>query len=227
MFAQKIEGVVAQTKGSEIIITYSLTGNSQEDTFQVSLYCSVDGFSKPITEAKGDIGNEIKSGLNKQIHWVVNKELKKLSQGFSFEVKAKIFNPMIQINGIESGKAFKRSKEYLISWTSKKRVQKLNIELFNGIDKVWSQTGIDNTGSYNWIVPMPLKSGSDYKLKFSNYNDSTEFILSSNFTIRRKIPLVVKMGGLLVFGVTTLLVVQGTALKSDDLPQPPNSPILK
>jgi hypothetical protein len=88
-FAQTVTNIRFEQAGKLIDVYYDLSGKGNE-SFQVKLYCSLDGgktWGTPLNYVTGDVGEKIKQGTNKKITWDVLKEKDKLVGDIKFKVE--------------------------------------------------------------------------------------------------------------------------------------------
>src|SRR5687768_2008161 len=74
-FAQKIAVKKIEMAGDKIIVHYDLDDGNPNNEYQISLYSSRNAFGTPLAKVSGDVGGEVKLGLNKKIIWNVKEEL--------------------------------------------------------------------------------------------------------------------------------------------------------
>lgn len=110
IFSQKISKVDFQQTGSEILISYRLSGLSSGQTATVSVYVSTDGgktFTGPLTEVRGDVGENVKEGMKKFIQWNALKEMPGFGGNVVFDVRApqfaSVFVPCVWLSLERSG----------------------------------------------------------------------------------------------------------------------------
>ncbi len=73
-----------------IDVYYDLSGKADE-SFQVKLFCSLDGgivWGSPLNFVMGEVGENIKSGTNKKITWNVLKDKDELVGEIKFKIEA-------------------------------------------------------------------------------------------------------------------------------------------
>lgn len=134
---------------------------------------------------------------------------------------------MLEFTFINPSKSssFKRGKSYQIIWRGNGNTKPVKLELMkdgNVIDALNART---TSRSYEWMVPVNLDLGDDYQMKISNINNNENFLLSTPFTIKRKIPLLVKIVPLVgVAAVTGYLLFSPSeeGPKDEILPGPPS-----
>src|SRR5258708_26615650 len=92
-------GVSAQTvtiskvelAGDKIIVYYNLENSNPSSNFLLNLYESKDNFSTPLAKVSGDIGNEVKPGVNKKVEWNVRQEYGNYKGKLALEIRGKIY----------------------------------------------------------------------------------------------------------------------------------------
>lgn len=87
----KVENVNSAQVGQNIEIYYDVIGSSEEDRFNITLFCSVDGgesYSNRLKKVEGDVGYNQPGGLGKKITWSILDEMSQLiSDNVVFKVK--------------------------------------------------------------------------------------------------------------------------------------------
>ena len=82
------------------------------------------------------------------------------------------------------------SETYTITWNSQGQIEKVRIELYDGILPITNISSYeDNDGAYSWTIPEYLDlSGSNYQIKISDYHDSNVYGVSETFSINKEEP---------------------------------------
>jgi hypothetical protein len=208
--AQSIEIDFIELSGRNIIVHYNLDdGANSNRQFMVQLYSSQDNFAVPLTRVSGDVGTEVLSGIDKKITWDITQELGAFKGDVSLELRGRVYVPFVKIQKLEKDKIFKRGKNYPLSWTSGNLSGQVNIELFNDDgERIWGENNVSNVGKFDWYIPAGIRKGNNYTLKFTNAKDRNDIVVSNPFTIKPKIPLLIKVGtvAVLAAGVQLLLM---------------------
>ena len=102
-----------------------------------------------------------------------------------------------------------------ISWTGGTPGETVELSLFKGGEVKEKISEQSNNGVYSWQVPKKTKSGS-YQLKLTG--NSSGFAMSTNFKVKPKTPLIVKVLPFLAVGAVAYVVL-GSG--DEDLPPPP------
>ena len=207
--AQKLTLTRLELAREKIIVYYTLDDSNPNHEYQVSLYSSKDNFATPLVRVTGDVGTEIKPGKDKKIEWNAYQELGAYRGEISVEVRARVYVPFVKITSFDPRKAYKRGKTHPLLWTSGNMGGQVDIELFNGQDRVYGERNIPNTGKYDLFIPASTKPGKDYRLKFTNTRNRDEFIFSTPFRIVPKIPMALKAGGALLLVGGAAAVISG------------------
>lgn len=206
--SQEINITNIQLRGDAIEISYNIIDERIDRTYQIDLYNSVDNFIQPMEKVSGDVGVDIKVGANKTIVWNVAEELGDGYQGdVKLEVKGNFYVPFITIDGISEGREFKRSSSYDINWAGGRGDNILNFELYQGDNLVTAFDERPNTGNTLLFIPPNVKPGNNYRFKISDANNRDEVVFTNDFTVKRKFPLLVKVGAALVVGVGAAILV--------------------
>ena len=106
-FSQKIGNIRAEQDGNNIVIHYDIINLSGAETFDISLYLSIDEaeFTGPLRSVSGDVGMNVAAGRNKKITWYVLEERESLkSNSVEFKVMARTYNAkIIEMVFVEGG----------------------------------------------------------------------------------------------------------------------------
>lgn len=206
--AQKIAVKKIEVAGEKIIVHYDLDDGNPNNEYQVSLYSSKNGFSTPLAKVSGDVGDEVKIGLNKSIVWNVKEELGPYKGRLSLEVRGKVYVPIAKLNNISTKTKFKRGKSHNINWKPGNS-NAIHIELLNGGQRVSGELNQPNDGNFSLFIPQHASIGKDYTLRITD-SRTNETVTSQPFAVTRKVPLLLKVvPALAVVGVAAVLVTSG------------------
>lgn len=221
--AQTIEMDFVEFSGRNVIVHYNLDdGANSNRQFMVQLYSSQDNFTTPLTRLKGDFGTEVAAGFDKKIIWDITQELGQFKGTISLELRGRVYVPFVKLTSVDEGQVFKRGKSYPINWTSGNLSGQVNIELFNAAGvRFWGENNVPNVGKFDWYVPGSIKKGSQYQLKFTNAKDRNDVVYSLPFVIKPKIPLLVKVAGVLVLAAAAEIVLAGSKKTAETSPSTP------
>jgi len=223
-FSQTVEIDYIELTGRNVVVHYNIDdGANSKRQFLVQLFSSQDNFTTPLTRVSGDVGTDIAAGIDRRITWDITKELGAFKGDVSLELRGRVYVPFAMIQSISADQVFKRGKNYPLNWKSGNLSGQVHIELFNENDeRIWGENNVSNVGKYDWFIPSGVKKGKNYRLKFTNARDRNDIVYSDPFTIKPRIPFLVKVGGVLVVGAA----VQFLLLKKDN-PESGNSSFQK
>ena len=216
--AQKISLSRIDLEMDKLIVHFSLEDTNPNHTYQISLFSSKDNFATPLTKVTGDVGTEVKAGAEKKIQWNMSQELGSYKGELSIEVRARVFIPFVKLTSFDTSRKYKRGKTYPLLWSSGNMGGQIDIDLFEGQNRVDGDRNVPNTGKYEFAISGSVKAGKDYRLKFTNTRNRDEYIFSQPFRIVPKVPFVLKVGSLAVIAAGAYFLFSG-----GDPPPPPDT----
>ena len=210
----------------DVVIHYNLVDENTERRYALYLYASTDNFIQPLELVEGDVGVNLAIGERKKIIWHAKDELgADFVGGLSLELKGNLYVPFISMDSFEDYKVFKRGKAYDLSWTGGRPDNILNFELYQGNNKIKVFEERPNVRNTTLVIPKDVKPG-EYRFKISDSRNQDEVIFTSNFQIKRKVPLAVTIGSGVVVGGAAVALIQllgtGEEDKIGDPPKPSN-----
>jgi hypothetical protein len=191
-YAQKIAVKKIEMAGEKIIVHYDLDDGNPNNEYQISLYSSRNAFNAPVAKVTGDVGSDVKIGLNKKIIWNVKEELGPYKGKLTLEVRGKVYVPIVRLNNISTKSKFKRGKSHAITWRAGNS-NAIHVELYKGGQRVAGELNQPNNGSFNLFVPQHAAIGNDYSLKITDSRNSESVVQSEPFSVTRKVPLLLKV----------------------------------
>ena len=208
-YAQKIAVKKIEMAGDKIIVHYDLDDGNPNNEYQVSLYSSRNSYNAPLAKVSGDVGADVKIGLNKKIIWNVKDELGPYKGKLTLEVRGKVYIPIVRLNNITTKSKFKRGKSHAITWRSGNS-NAIHIELYKGGQRVSGDLNQPNNGSYNLFVPQHAAVGKDYSIRITDSRNAEAVVTSEPFSVTRKVPLLLKIiPALAVAGVVGVVASKG------------------
>ena len=211
--AQEVIISKIQLQERDVIIHYELRDPILERKYSLFLYTSNDNYILPLEKVSGDIGVDIAVGGNKKVVWHAGEEQGDSFKGdLAFELKGSVYVPFIFFDGFEDYEEFKRGKPYDLVWSGGRGDNILNFELYRGENKVHVFEERPNIGGTSLVIPTRIKAGKNYRLKISDKRNRDEVVYTSEFTIKRKVPLLLKVGTIFSVGVAA-----GILLRPDEL----------
>jgi len=216
-----IKQVEIQANG-DVVLNYDLLDEQQDRKYSLYLYTSTDNYIQPLEKVTGEVGINLAVGSNKTITWHAKEELgDDFTGGVALELKGSIYVPFIALDGFDDYKVFKRGKAYDITWTGGRGDNILNFELYQSNEKVKVFEERPNVGNTTMVIPKDVKPGT-YRFKISDSRNRDEVVFSSDFIVKRKIPLVATIGvGVAVVAAVAILAPMLTAKEEDKIGDPP------
>lgn len=194
----------------KVIVHYDLTDTVKSRTYSISVYRSNDNYLNPLQQVMGDIGREVKPGINKKFSWDAQTELgAEFSGSVSLEIRGKLYIPFVRFDGFNEYKVIKRLKPYEITWSGGTSQNILNFDLYKGEKKVLTIPNIANVGHYKLTLPKDVKPGKDYRFRISDTKNKDEVVETGNFIVKRKTPLLLKILPVVALGVGVTFLAGG------------------
>jgi hypothetical protein len=205
--AQNVTIGKVELAGEKIIVHYSLQDSNPSNEYQLNLFCSNDNFSSALTKVSGDVGNEVKPGIDKKVEWKIRDEYGPFKGKISLELRGKVYVPFVKLQGFDVNKKYKRGKPMDLGWRIGS-TNPINIELLKGSQRVMGENNLQNNGNHTLYIPPSAKPGKDYRLKISDTR-TNDVIYTSNFAIKPKLPLLIKILPILAIGGGATVLLGG------------------
>lgn len=219
--AQNVTIKKIELAGEKVIVHYDLDDANPNNEYQINLFASKDKFSAPLVKVKGDVGSDVKPGLDRKVEWNLMQEYGTYKGKLSLEIRGRVFVPFVKLKNFDTEATYKRGKSYEINWRPG-NTNPIHIELYKGSQRVGGELNHPNNGEYRLSIDSKVKPGKDYRLKISDSKRSDDIVYSEYFTVKPKYPLVVKLIPALavVGGVFVLLTGgSGSSNSKDTTPQ--------
>ena len=88
--SQRIELVRANVNGDIVNITYDLVSLNENQIFEIRIYGSHNNYTIPLSLVSGEIGRDIRPGLNKSIVWRAADELNSYQGDIIFQIRGTV-----------------------------------------------------------------------------------------------------------------------------------------
>lgn len=223
--AQSIQITKMKIVNDKMEIYYNIDDSNPNNEYLVTVFSSKNNYSAPHTIVSGDVGQEVKPGDNVAI-WNIKEELGDYQGSLSVEIRASVYIPFVRLKEEEDKKVFKRGNSYELKWRPG-NTNPVHIELFLDDQKVGGQLNHPNDGSFSTVLSKDLKRGAKYKIKVSDAKHPEDFVYTNFFTVKRKVPLLLKVIPFIALGAIVGQVVTDSAEPAGgaaSLPLPPNAP---
>jgi len=156
----------------------------------------------------GDVGNDISAGKGKKITWLVHDELGDIKSDLSLRVIYVLMPPFVDVSSPQASQMFRRGKASSILWQGSNQGS-IDLDLHqNGLRLRSVGNNVPNTGSYSWSLPKDMEKGKNYTIRFSDPGNPSKSVMSGQFTIGSKVPLVLKVVPIIVVGGFTIWCIQ-------------------
>lgn len=197
--AQTVSIKNVELAGEKIIVHYDLEDGNPNNSYKLDLYASRDNYAAPLTKVKGDIGMEVKPGVDRKIEWSIREELGGYKGRIALEIRGKVYIPFVKLQNFDTEKSYKRGKSYSMSWKPGS-TNPINIELYKGGQRISGEMNQPNNGGHTFYIPSQAKKGNDYRIKVTDTKSSDDVLYTSEFKVKPKVPLLVKVLPVLVIG---------------------------
>lgn len=195
-------------EGGVVNLFYDLKDTVASRRYTVEVFSSTDNYISRLEKVGGDMGLEVKPGLNHKIVWRAKEELGADFDGkIGLEVRGRIYIPFVRLEGMH--RTYKRGKEYPITWTGGTQQNILNFDLYQGDEKVFPFSNIANVGHTSITIPTSVKPGKNYHYKVTDSRNKDQIVNSKPFSIKRKMPLLLKTLPIVVVGGLVAVVTGG------------------
>ena len=190
--AQTVSITKVELAGEKVIVHYDLEDSNPNNEYKLDLYASKDNFIAPLTKVKGNVGLEVKPGIDRKIEWNIMEEYGLYKGKISLEIKGKVYIPFVKLQNFNTSKSYKRGSNNNLGWKPGNN-NSINIELFKGGQRVAGDMNMPNNGSHTLYIPSKAKPGKDYRLKITDSKNSDDVIYTNYFTVKPKVPLLLKL----------------------------------
>jgi hypothetical protein len=171
-----------EVSGGLMHIYYDLIDTVAEHAYTVNVFSSKDNFISRLDKVTGDLGLEVRPGIDKKISWNSHDELSPAFEGtVSLEVRGSLYVPFICVERLY--KKIKRAQPCQITWRGGTEQNILNFDLYRGDEKITGFRNIANVGHYTFILPAFVKPGSDYYFKITDTKNKDQIVNSTSFAI--------------------------------------------
>lgn len=205
-----------------LILYYDLTDVDKTRTFFIQVFSSHNGFTAPLQKIAGDVGINIKPGLNKKITWSAKSELgSSFSGDVQLEVRGKLYVPAIRITSTING-LVKRTKSVPLNWTTEVTGGKLKVDLYQDDKLIKTFTGINNSGKTRVKIPASITPGSGYYFSMALESVPENFVKTNEFEVKKRFSTLAKLSPVAVVAGVIFILMPDKA--SSQVEGPPGLP---
>ncbi|XOV93550.1 MAG: hypothetical protein ACFHWX_02345 [Bacteroidota bacterium] len=224
-FSQEFDITIIEQTQDNLIVHYDLLDTTQDRTYSVYLYLLTDSTIAPVKEAYGDVGLEVRPGINNKITWNARKQLGPNFKGsIELEVRGKVYIPFIEFEGFPENQVLKRGKTYTFAWDGKSSSNILEFKLYRGDELKAVLPEVANTGDANIEMPNSIKPGK-YRFYITDSRNKDQEVHSPVFIVKPRIPFLLKVVPLVVAGgVATYFITRPPIVDDPDVEGPPAVP---
>ena len=207
---QTVENIKAVFDGEKMVVTYDLEFTDVNQKFKVALFSSHDSYSRPLSFTTGDVGESVHVGKANKVIWDVKNTLPPDFDGdITIKIKTSLVAapPSVKLSMKPFDKGtYKKGQSVEVNWIGGKSTDNVNIDLLKGSEiKLRVAEKISNNQHHTWTVPKKGVVGKGYVLRISSAANATELSNSQFFTVKPKVPLLLKIlpvaavGGVIAF----------------------------
>lgn len=136
------------------------------------------------------------------------------------EKEAEILN--LTVLSPNESTVYKRGKSYQVVWRGSSNDKPIKLELFKDGKRVGTISERVLGSGFDWMIPVGTDIGNDYQIKIINFNNPDNAMYSQEFTIKRRVPLLLKIFPLAGIAAAGYLVLSGSDENQPEiLPGPP------
>ena len=217
---QRVANLRTELKSGLMTVTYDLVAPSEEYSFDVKLYSSHNNYSVPVTRVTGDVGEGVKSGINKKLIWNVREELGVFQGSLQVELSAtpKMVVPAIELISPAGGQVVRRGKNLEVKWKGGSKTEEVEIQLTRGTDLHRKIEKVSNTGSYSLSIAKDEPLG-EYQVRVLSLSGE---VFSKPFEVKKPSKLLLKILPVVgLAGVAAVLTGGGSSGGVKELPVAP------
>ena len=223
--AQRIENIDVQLVNENIILSFDLLPQeSIAEKYDLAITSSIDGHKKPLQVKNGSVSDVApKNRLQYTIDGIQN--LGDFKGEVKFRIKATLTYSPLRILSPKDKISVKKGKTLELSWAGGNNTSEYNIELYKSNVLSTTIESKNSSKKSNWKVPKNFRTGNDYKIKIAVDGKENQSVFTKQFTIKRKIPILIKVMPLVVAGGVFALISGGGGSDPDPvIPIPPDLP---
>ncbi|HMR56771.1 MAG TPA: hypothetical protein PLM56_11065 [Cyclobacteriaceae bacterium] len=213
--AQQLNVKRVELSGDDIIVHFALLDSLAGRTYSVNLYSSRDNFVNPLTHVTGDMGMDIKPGVELKVVWNAKQELgAAFDDKIAIELRARVYIPFLRFDSFSK---IKRGKPTQVTWRGGTPQHILNFELWRKGGRVLTIPNVPNAGHTKLEIPASVKRGKGYTFKIVESRNKDLAIQTQPFAVKPKVPFLIKVLPVLAGGTAIYFLSGG---KDKEIPDP-------
>lgn len=230
---QQVENLDIQKVENNFIITFDLKYvNNPHERYNIDVYASHDGFTKPLELKDNDnkkfsINKNVIAKLKNRFVVDAQKNFTGFKGSINFKVIATmVFEPVSFVSPTEELK-IKSGKSVTIMWKGGMENDSYHLDFSTDNSQTWNTLEKNiSDNKYNWYVPKKIKSGT-YNLKLTSGESRSVPAYSGNIAIKKKkSPFIFIIPVVAIAGVSYFLLkgddAGSSTLGIEDVPAPPS-----
>lgn len=226
-YAQKVEHADIQQVGDDLIISFDLMPKeSIKERYIITLLALHGTDSIALTVKEGSL-TDVRPGNGLQFIVSGKDNLKDIKGNFDFSVHAKMTYSPIRIQAPKNGQNAKIGKKLNIAWKGGFEADDYSIDLYQSDSLISGLTTQTMDQSFTWNIPKETRKASNYQIRLTSNNHPSQSEISAEFSIKKKIPVVIKVLPVVVLGgVAAILLNKSKESETTEVPNPPELPTL-
>lgn len=199
-WAQRIENASVQQVDHDFLIVFDLIPkNSIQERYEVILTAD-DGVIVQTLQLTDGTLQDVRPGNGLQFRISGRDSFKDFRGEVSFGIEAKMIYSPIRFITPDNNARFDKGKEVHVTWEGGIDGDEYAVELYQDYSKLSILATDIQDSTFSWNIPKDTKPGRKYKLRVVSNNHLNQSAITPEFTIKQKIPIVIKLVPLLAIG---------------------------
>ncbi|MEP3387393.1 MAG: Ser-Thr-rich GPI-anchored membrane family protein [Reichenbachiella sp.] len=228
VWSQSVENASIVQLGDDLIISFDLMPKeSVKELYTVTILAIADNDSIHLIPKKGYL-TEVRPGNSLQFVVSGKENLKNVNGEVDFSISAEMVYSPLRILSPQQGVSIRRGKEMKLEWKGGFDKDNYTLDLIQSDSLISTINTNVGGGRYNWNIPKRTKKKENYQLRLTSNRHASQPEFSSEFRIKNKIPVVVKVLPVMILGgaLTYWLTRPDESSTSSEVPDPPALPEL-
>ena len=222
-YCQKVENAEIRQDGDDLVIVFDLMPRESIYELYDVIITAYDGNREKILKMKDQDASDVRPGNRLRFVIPGKENFQNFRGNVDFDIKVKMTYSPIRITAPVKRKKWIKGKSMDIKWRGGLEGERFTLELYKDFDHVSSIGTNVTSNEIKWDIPRDVKPGGKYAIRITSDSNNGNQVFSSEFKIRRKIPVVVKILPALLLG-SVVAVLIGSSGKDEGFPNPPELP---